>query len=174
VNPGTNSPASSSLRHREYSWSDPAEIAALAPTTTGIEFLQRIISGEIPQPPIAATLAFSLVHAELGEVTLEAHPSEFGYNAIATVHGGVIATWADTAIGYAIQSRLPEGVSMTTLDLQVRYLKAIHVDTGLVRIVATTDHVGRSTGTAHASITDGTGRLLATATSTCLVLQPRG
>jgi uncharacterized protein (TIGR00369 family) len=162
----TDSPA----RHRDYSWADPTEIARVAPTTSGLVFLQRVLAGEIPQPPITATLNFALVEAAPGFARLEAHPSEFTYNAIGSVHGGVIATWADTAIGYSIQTHLPEGAGITTLDLQVRYLRAIHSETGIVTIVATTDHVGRRTGTAKASITDAGGKLLATATSTCLVL----
>lgn len=157
-------------RHRDYSWADPNEIARLAPTTSGLTFLQRMVSGEIPQPPITATLAFSLVEVAPGLARVEAHPEEFTYNAIASVHGGVIATWADTAIGYAIQTRLPEGAGITTLDLQVRYLRPIHATTGLVTVIATTDHVGRRTGTAKATITDASGKLLATATSSCLVL----
>jgi len=157
-------------RRREYTWSDPKAIAAAAPETSGLEFLRRVISGEIPQPPIAATLAFALVDVGVGTATLIAQPSEFGYNAIGTVHGGVIATWADTAIGYSVQSHLPAGSSITTLDLQVRYLRAIHVETGPVTIVATTDHAGRRTGTARATISDAAGKLLATATSTCLVI----
>ncbi|GAA4685847.1 PaaI family thioesterase [Frondihabitans cladoniiphilus] len=157
-------------RHRDYSWPDPASIAAAAPLSSGLDFLHRIISGEVPQPPIASTLEFALVAAEIGRVTLEAHPSEYAYNAIGSVHGGVIATWADTSIGYAIQTHLSEGKSLTTLDLQVRYLRPIHHDTGTVTIIAWTDHVGRRTGTAHAEIRDARERLLATATSTCLVL----
>jgi uncharacterized protein (TIGR00369 family) len=157
-------------RRRDYTWSDPHAIAAEAPQTSGIEFLRRIIAGEIEQPPIAATLAFALVDVAVGSATIVAQPSEFGYNAVGTVHGGVIATWADTAIGYAVQSHLPAGSSITTLDLQVRYLRAIHVETGPVTITAVTDHSGRRTGTARATVVDSSGRLLATATSTCLVL----
>lgn len=167
----TLSPAdSTSPRHRAYEWADPREIAAIAPTTSGIEFLRRLIAGEVPPPPIAATLSFALVAASIGSATIVAQPAEFGYNAIGSIHGGVIATWADTAIGYAVQTHLPEGKSITTLDLQVRYLRAIHVETGPVTITAVTDHAGRRTGTARATISDASGRLLATATSTCLVV----
>lgn len=160
-------------RTRTYSWPDPCAIAEAAPTTTGLAFLERIVAGEVPQPPIAATLDFALVGVASGTATLVAHPAEFGYNAIGTVHGGVIATWADTSIGYAIQTRLPEGQSITTLDLQVRYLRAITAETGPVTITATAEHVGRRTGTARADIRDASSRILATATSTCLVVEPR-
>ncbi|RKR76071.1 PaaI family thioesterase [Frondihabitans australicus] len=157
-------------RTRSYSWPDPLSIAATAPTTSGLEFLRRLVSGDVPQAPVSATLDFALVAADLGTATVEANPAEYAYNAIGTVHGGVIATWADTAIGYAIQSHLPAGSGITTLDLQVRYLRAVRADTGTVTIVATTEHVGRRTGTARATVTDAAGKLLATATSTCLVV----
>jgi len=160
-------------RRREYTWTDPQQIVDVAPETTGIEFLRRMLAGDVPTPPIASTLDFALIEADDRRVTVRAVPAVWAYNAVGSVHGGVIATWCDTAIGYSIQTTLRPGFSMTTLDLQVRYLKKIVVATGPVRITATTDHAGRSTGSAHAEVRDEAGALLATATSTCLILSPR-
>ena len=161
-------------RQRTYAWSDPAEVARIAPETSGLEFLQRMINGEVASSALSRTLDFDLVEATAGRVVVTARPAEFQCNAIGTVHGGVIASWADTAMGYAIQSRLPAGVSLTTLDLQVRYLRAVRPDDGPVSIIGTADHVGRRTGVARAEVYDGDHRLLATATTSCLILPRRG
>ncbi|QDP96897.1 PaaI family thioesterase [Microlunatus elymi] len=92
-------------------------------------------------------------------------------NAIGTVHGGVIASWLDTAMGYAIQSRLDIGISLTTLDIQVRYLRAIQANDPPLRVIGTAEHVGRTTATARAEVLDDQDRRLATATTSCLILR---
>jgi uncharacterized protein (TIGR00369 family) len=161
------------VRHREYEWSDPAGIAAAAPEVSGLEFLQRMASGSDPQPPITATLNFRLSKVEPGKVTVLATAGEFTSNAIGTTHGGVIATWADTAMGYAIQSRLPAGSSLTTLDIQVRYLRPVPLDGATVTIVGEAEHVGRRTAVSTARVMDGSGRTIATASCTCLILEAR-
>ncbi|HEY9294135.1 MAG TPA: PaaI family thioesterase [Microlunatus sp.] len=156
---------------RTYSWSSPQQLATIAPTSTGLEFLQRMIKGELPQSALSSTLDFELVDVEEGSATIEARPAPFQCNAIGTVHGGAIASWLDTAMGYAIQSRLAVGVSLTTLDIQVRYLRAVSSDAPALRVIGTADHVGRTTATARAEVIDDQGRRFATATTSCLILR---
>lgn len=158
-------------RQRTYGWSDPAELARIAPQTSGLEFLQKMINGQVPPSALGRTLEFDLVEAEAGRVVVVARPAEFECNAIGTVHGGVIASWADTAMGYAIQSRLPAEVSLTTLDIQVRYLRAVRPDDAPVSVIGLAEHVGRRMGTARAEVYDGQQRLLATATTSCLIVR---
>ena len=158
-------------RQRTYGWSDPAEVARVAPETSGLEFLQKMINAEVGSSALSRTLDFDLVEAAAGRVLVVARPAEFQCNAIGTVHGGVIASWADTAMGYAIQSKLPVGVSLTTLDIQVRYLRPVRPDDGPVSILGTADQVGRRTGVARAEVVDDQHRLLATATTSCLILR---
>lgn len=155
---------------RTYSYPDPTQLAAIAPTTSGLEFLQRMANGELPQSALCNTLDFELVDVADGEVVLQARPAAYQGNAIGTVHGGVIASWLDTAMGYAIQTRLPAGASLTTLDIQVRYTRAVTVADPQLRIVGTADHVGRRTGTARAEVLDAQDRRYATATTSCLMV----
>jgi len=158
-------------RQRTYGWSDPAEVARIAPETSGLEFLQKMINGEVGSSALSRTLDFDLVEAVAGRVVMTARPAEFQCNAIGTVHGGVIASWADTAMGYAIQSQLPAGVGLTTLDIQVRYLRAVRPGDAPVSIIGTSEHVGRRTGVARAELYDDQQKLLATATTSCLILR---
>jgi uncharacterized protein (TIGR00369 family) len=161
---------SSDGRRRSYEWSDPQRLAGVAPETSGLEFLQRMINGQLPGSALSRTLDFDLVEAAAGRVVLTARPAEYQCNAVGTVHGGVIAAWVDTAMGYAIQSRLQAGLSLTTLDIQVRYVRSVRPDDAPVMITGAAEHVGRTTGTARAEVFDDQQRLLCTATSSCLIL----
>jgi uncharacterized protein (TIGR00369 family) len=136
-----------------------------------MEFLRDIASGELPAPPIADLIGFDLRDVAAGSVTIAMRPRLEHYNPIGMVHGGVAATLLDTAIGCAVHTKLQRGTGYTTLDLQVRYLRPVSVRSGTVLATGTVVHLGRRTATAEARLTqEDTGSLLATATSSLLVL----
>ncbi|MET9225867.1 PaaI family thioesterase [Lentzea sp. NPDC003310] len=157
-------------RQRTVTWADPGQTATLARTTPGLDLLRAIASGEIPPPPIAELIGARMVSADKGSVVFTFEPAEFHYNPIGSVHGGVHATMLDTAAGCAVHSTLPAGTGYTSLDLAVRFLRPITTDTGTVTCVGSVVQQGRRTALAEARLVDGAGRLLATATSTCLIL----
>jgi uncharacterized protein (TIGR00369 family) len=159
------------LRERTFAWSDPRVGARAAPSMPGIEYLRAMLRGDFPAPPIAHALGFTLDEVEEGRAVFSLDPAEFHYNPIGMVHGGVAATLLDSAMGCAVQSRLPAGTGYTTLELKTNFLRAITVDTGPVRCEGTLLHLGRTTALAEARLTDGAGRLLAHATSTCLLIR---
>ncbi|MGN6474125.1 MAG: PaaI family thioesterase [Mycobacteriales bacterium] len=148
-------------------------LARLARGYDGLEFLHEIADGELPPPPIADLIGFGIRHIEHGRVTFAMQPRLEHYNPIGMVHGGVAATLLDTVLGCAVHTKLPAGTGYTTLDLQVRYLRPVTVRTGTVLATGTVVHLGRRTATAQAElVAEDTGSLLATATSSLLVLQP--
>ena len=57
----------------------------------------------LPQPPIADTLNFALTETGEGTAVFEINCSEFHYNPLGTVHGGVIATLLDSAMSCAVE-----------------------------------------------------------------------
>ncbi len=73
-------------------------------------------------------------------------------------------------LGCAVHTTLAAGEAYTTQTLEVKLVRAITHETGCV--VATGDIVyrGRRQATAEARIEDGAGKLLATGTSTCMIL----
>jgi uncharacterized protein (TIGR00369 family) len=160
-------------RARTYSWGDPGLSATAARTAPGIDVLRALISGELPAAPIGATLGFTLDSVEPGRVEFSFDPAEHHYNPIGSVHGGVYATLLDSAAGCAVHSMLPAGVGYTSLDLTVKFLRAITVDTGRVRCVGTVAHLGGRTALAEARLVDPADRLLATAISSILVIRPQ-
>jgi uncharacterized protein (TIGR00369 family) len=160
-------------RERTYSWGDPSVSAGAARTSAGIEVMQAMAAGELPAPPIIATLGFQLDSVEPGRVEFSFAPAEFHYNPIGSVHGGVYATLLDSATGCAVHSLLPAGVGYTSLDLTVKFLRAITVDTGRVRCIGTVPHLGGRTALAQAELRDGADRLLGTAVSSILLIRPQ-
>jgi len=160
-------------RERTYSWGDPALSAGAARTSAGLEVMQAMARGELPAPPIFATLGFELDSVEAGRVQFSFTPAEFHYNPIGSVHGGVYATLLDSATGCAVHSMLPAGVGYTSLDLTVKFLRAITVDTGRVRCTGTVPHLGGRTALAQAELRDSTDRLLGTAVSSLLLIRPQ-
>lgn len=156
-------------RSRTFEWGDPQVSAAAVGRTSGLEFLRDVLAGRLPAPPIASTLGFTLEEVEEGRAVFAMEPGEEHYNPIGSVHGGVYATLLDSAAGCAVQSVLPEGMGYTSLDLNLKFLRPITVDTGKVRAVGTVLNQGRRTALAQAELFDATDRLLAHATSSCML-----
>ncbi|GAA1940252.1 PaaI family thioesterase [Kitasatospora viridis] len=157
-------------RTRTYGWQDPAITASAVGDESGLEFLRGFLTGELPPPPLAATLGFALEEVEFGRAVFVLEPGEEHYNPIGSVHGGVYASLLDSAAGCAVHSVLPAGTGYTSLDLNVKFLRPITVDTGKVRAVGTVLTKGRRTALAQAELLDSEDRLLAHATSSCMLL----
>jgi uncharacterized protein (TIGR00369 family) len=159
-------------RTRTYSWEDPlASLEQMAGSgLNGLDAIGKIMTGDIPPPPIANTLDFRLVEVERGRVVFECEPAEFHYNPIGVVHAGLAVTLLDSAMGCAFVTTLDPLVGWTTLELKTNFTRALTKDTGTVRCVGTMVHPGRRVATTEARIEDAQGRLCAHATSTILVL----
>ncbi|MFJ3492007.1 PaaI family thioesterase [Streptomyces sp. NPDC086091] len=91
-------------------------------------------------------------------------------NPLGTVHGGIAATLLDSALGCAIHTTLPAGTSYTTLELKVNYIRAARTEGQRLTAEGTVIHTGRRTATAEGRVLDERGRLIAHATTTCLVM----
>jgi uncharacterized protein (TIGR00369 family) len=157
-------------RSRTFSWSDPGDALGAASGLPGLEALRRMISGELPLPPITALMSMRLLEAEPGRVVWEAVPGEEHYNPIGSVHAGFATTLLDSAMGTAFVTLADAGTRWTTLELKANFTRTITAETGPVRCVGTVVHRGRTVVTAEARIEDGDARLLAHGTSTILVL----
>jgi uncharacterized protein (TIGR00369 family) len=146
----------------------PMEVMA---SMTGLDFVRAIFDGRLPAPPIMQTIEPFDSTAEPGVVVMHSIPGFRHYNPIGSVHGGYAATLLDSAMGLAVHTALPAGTGYTTLEFKVSFVRGMSRDTGPVRSEGRTLNVGRRTATAEARITDARGRLLAHATTTCLVFE---
>ena len=144
----------------------PLETAA---GLSGLDLLKEMMAGRLPGPPIMQTLDFTMTDVEHGRAVFEGTPRLMHYNPLGTVHGGYAATLLDSCMGCAVHSTLPKGISYTTLEFKVSLLRAITSDTGPVRAEGLIINSGRRVATAEGKLTDSKGRLLAHATTTCLV-----
>ena len=157
------------VRTRTYSWTDPSATLAALAGMPGIELLSAIGRGELPPPPVLLTLGIEPVGVGDGWMKFAMSPHEMHYNPLGTVHGGVLATLLDSAAGCAVHSVLPAGFGYTSIDLTTKYLRPVTTDTGRVVVTGTVLSKGSRTALAEARLTDSRDRLLAHATSSCLI-----
>ena len=136
---------------------------------TGLDYLQRIISGEYPNVPIGDTLNFRITEVESGRLVLVGKPDRRSYNLLGTVHGGWAASILDTAMALAAMSALDEHSRHTTLDIRINYLRPITLDTGEVRAEGKLIQGGRRVAYCEGRLTDAAGKLLCHGTSSCLI-----
>ncbi len=158
------------LRERRFTWVDPQTIFAKHRELSGLEYFKAAMRGEIPKPPMSELMDFTLVSAEQGRVIFECLPQEFHYNPIGMVHGGLAATLLDSAMGCAVQTMLPAGVSYGTVELHVNFVRPITKETGLLRAEAEVLHSGRMLATAQGRLTDAQGKLYSHSTTTCMIV----
>src|SRR5579862_6227084 len=162
----TDTPA----RKIEYGVTPTEVVASMA----GIDFLRAMFEGKLPAPPIMQNIEPFDYSAEPGVVSFSSIPGFRHYNPIGSVHGGYAATLLDSAMGLTVHSMLPPGTGYTTLEFKISFVRGMTKDTGVVRSEGHILNVGRRAATAEARITDSKGRLLAHATTTCLVFEIPG
>src|SRR5882672_12227318 len=141
-------------RTRTITWEDPRALAKAAVGLSGMEYLQKIVAGELPPPPIGALMNFRIAELSEGRAVFTVEPAEYHYNPIGVVHGGLAATLLDSAMGCAVHSTLPAGEGYTTLEIKVNYIRPMVAETGRVRCEAKVIHVGARTASAKGRVVD--------------------
>jgi uncharacterized protein (TIGR00369 family) len=136
---------------------------------SGRQFLEAMMSGELPYPHMAETLGFELIEVGDGRAVFQGVPNIGYYNPMGTVHGGWFSTLLDSALGCAVHSKLPAGRAYTTAELSINIVRAATHKTGPLRAVGNVIHSGKQMATAEAKLLDAAGRMYAHATTTCFV-----
>lgn len=136
---------------------------------SGLEFMRGILEGRFPPAPIMAALKYELTEVEHGRAVFEGVPEFAFYNPISSVHGGYAATLLDSCMGCAVHTALPAGQAYTTLEFKINFVRAMTDQTGRVRAEGRVIHSGNRTATVEGKLCDARGRLLAHATSTCMI-----
>jgi uncharacterized protein (TIGR00369 family) len=151
-------------------WKDPQALAEAGRSMAGIDFMRAIRDGRLPPPPIAQLFGFSLVEVDPGRAVFEIVPGERHYNPIGVVHGGLAMTLLDSAMGCAVHTQMPAGTAYTTLEAKTNLVRAITAETGKLRAIGKTLHVGKRMATAEGRLEDASGKLYAHSSTTCIVL----
>jgi uncharacterized protein (TIGR00369 family) len=157
-------------RTRTITWHDPLATAAQIAALPGREAMQAVADGLIPPPPIASTMGFCLVEVGDGEVRFAVTPDESLYNPIGLVHGGLVCTLLDSVVGCAVHTTLPAGVGYTSIELKVSYLRPVHAHSGELVAHGWVTKPGRRVAFADGDVRDRDGKLLATGSSSLLIL----
>lgn len=146
--------------------------AALDRDVNGLEFLRRLVAGEVANIPIGETLGFRAVEVEPGRIVFAGRPQADSLNLIGTTHGGWSAAILDTAMTLAALTALDARHDFTTLDLKLNFLRPIAAGTE-VRAEGRVVHGGRRIALCEGRMMDGAGKLLVHGTSSCLIVPRR-
>ncbi|MEV0081736.1 PaaI family thioesterase [Saccharopolyspora sp. NPDC050642] len=148
-----------------------ADLAAMS----GLELMRWVQSERTDDiPSIGRLLGMRFDEVEHGRIVISLETRPDFANPLGTVHGGIAATLLDSAMACAVHTTLPAGVGYTTLELKVNYIRAARTDGRTLTAEGNVIHAGRSTATAEGKVLDEHGKLMAHATTTCLILQPAG
>jgi uncharacterized protein (TIGR00369 family) len=135
----------------------------------GVDVLRASLERRLPDPPVTKLTGLRL--SEVGLATASAWMPASGWwqTAAGVFLAGTTAFVADMALGSSVLTSAPAGVGVTTSELSVSFLRAGTIRsqtiTGRGRLI----HATRSLGLAEASLTDARGRLLAHASSRCVL-----
>jgi uncharacterized protein (TIGR00369 family) len=141
--------------------------AAVSPLT---EFVARLQRGEATPPPIADLIGFYPLSVEPGRAVFELDVDLTRHaNPMGTLHGGILSTLADTAMGMAYAASLGPNETFTTLELKINFLRPVW--NGKLRATGHVVQAGRTVGLAECDVVDDKDRLVARASSTCMTLR---
>lgn len=163
---------STKTRTRTITWDDPTTALDNSSGMSGLEFIRAIFEGRLPRPPITATMGFTGGSVEEGKATFKGEAGEYLYNPIGVVHGGFAMTLLDSAMGCAVHTTLAADEAYTTLEVKVNFVRPITLETGPLVCEGKIVHRGGKVATAEGRlVAERTGKLLAHATTTCLVFK---
>ena len=157
------------VRSKTVTWDDPMATAMAGRGAEGLAFLRSMIDGDVPGPPIANLLGMALVAVSPGEAVFTLTPDESMFNPIGAVHGGVVCTLLDSALGCALHTTLAAGKGYTSVEIKVSYLKAVRPSSGLLTATGRVVRAGARVGFTEGEVRDASGAVVATATSTLLL-----
>jgi uncharacterized protein (TIGR00369 family) len=151
---------------KTITWFSPFAHRRAAVGLSGLEYLQGMIDGRFPPPPVAVSVASRLVAVSDGEAVFRCAPDESWLNPLGLVHGGLLCTLMDSAMGVAVQTKVPVGVGYASIELKVSFLRPLPWDgSSEIEVRGSVLRVGRRVAFAEARALDHEGRLVGHSTS---------
>jgi uncharacterized protein (TIGR00369 family) len=145
----------------------PPALVAMA----GIDVMRGFLDGTLPPPPALTLIGMRMAEVDHGRIVMTLVPAAQHNNPMGTMHGGMLATLLDSVMACAVHSTLPAGRIYTTLEIKVNYLRAVTSASGELTAEGKIVHAGRRSAVAEGRVTDAKGRLVATGSSTCLIME---
>jgi uncharacterized protein (TIGR00369 family) len=159
---------------RVVTWHDPLTTQANVASMSGLAYWRAVADGQLPPPPIGELIRMRVAEIEKGRIAFSCAPDGSMYNPLGAVHGGAMCTLLDTVTGCALHTTLREGLGYTSIEIKVNYLKSVTEASGPLLAVGHVVKAGSRVGFTEAEITDASGALVATATSTLLIFDLPG
>ena len=134
----------------------------------GLEYLTAIKNGELPGSAMGQLIPMKLSIVRENYVEYEVYPDERHFNLQGGIHGGFCATVLDSVTGAAVHTTVDAGVSFSTIDLNVKMLKAMK-NSETYTAIGEVIRIGRNVLTSEGRIVDKDGKLYAFGSATLLV-----
>jgi uncharacterized protein (TIGR00369 family) len=145
---------------------------------TGLEQMRATLERRLPEPPISGLTGLRVTDVGLGKTTFAMPASPWWQSGAGVFLAGTLAFVADAPLGCAIFTSAPAGVGLSTSELSISFLRPATIRSQTLIGRGNVIHATRSLGLSEAFIEDGRGRLLAHATSRCVLApippQPAG
>jgi uncharacterized protein (TIGR00369 family) len=119
-----------------------------------------------------AWLGLETVETGEGTATVEMQATEDMANHSGFVHGGMISTLADSAMGRSLRTLKPGVVRAMSFDLKLNFISAAKIGETL-RATGRVVHAGRRTMVTECRVEGGDKRLVATASGTFAVTREK-
>jgi uncharacterized protein (TIGR00369 family) len=136
---------------------------------TMLDYCQKMMSGEVPIPPVAQLIGMEMGVVRPGRVVIELEAGQRHASPLGTVHGGILCAIADAAMGLAYATTLNEGETFATVELKVNFLRPVWQ--GRLRAEGKVVSSGRNLGLVECDVTDQNQRLIARCLSTCMTIR---
>ena len=133
--------------------------------------IRRLLKGDhLSLSPAWLSAGLRLVEAEPGRCLVEMVATDAMTNFQGICHGGFIALLADSAMGSALATVLPDGERHMSFDLKLSFMRPVKIGQA-VRGAGTVLHHGRRTAVAECRLEVG-GDLVGTGSASFIVYLP--
>ncbi len=119
--------------------------------------------------PLGRAMGFHIAEVGEGLAIIELDTHDHHLNTMGRLHGGVLCTIADTAMGIAHACALPEGFTSATVEMKINFLRPAASGMRL-RAHGRVLKLGRSISMCECDITDQAGTLIAKTNGTFMTI----
>ena len=159
-------------RSRTVTWNDPMPALQIAATLSGLDYLRGMRDGVYPPPPISMTARHGYRDGRRRLRDLRADAARESLQSDRRRARRRAGDLLDSVTGCAVHSTLAAGWRYTSIDITVNYLRAVDLRTGPILFTGRLVKGGRRVAFTTAEATDASGNVLATASSSLLVIAP--
>ncbi len=118
--------------------------------------------------PVADLIGFKIEQFAAGRAVTSLQTGPQHANPMGTLHGGILCDIADAAMGIAVGSTIEPGQSFTTVELKINFFRPVW--STKLTAEANVLQRGRTTAYVECVVSDEAGKLVAKASSTCMIL----